>query len=165
MKTIIIGNLISLIAVFFAILNGTRKTKKEMILCDIGSATFYTIADLILKGYSGVVQNLVGIFRNLAALYLPDKKYIGWLLVVAAVVFGIYFNNRGWIGLLPVATSCWYSICIIDKNAGHLKLKVGLILNSMAFLIYSAVLYNLVGVISNLLVVSSTTFTIIKNKK
>lgn len=165
MQSIIIGNLVSLIAVFFAILNGTRKTKKEMIVCDIGSASFYTIADLILKGYSGVVQNAVGILRNLAALYLPDKKYISWFLVVAAVVLGIYFNNRGLIGLLPVASSCWYSICIIDKNASHQKMKVSLILNSTAFLIYSAVLLNLVGVISNLLVVSSTTFAIIKNKK
>ena len=71
-----------------------------MIVCDIGSASFYTIADLILKGYSGVVQNAVGIFRNLAALYLPDKKYISWFLVVAAVVLGIYFNNRGLFGII-----------------------------------------------------------------
>ena len=46
---------------------------------------FYFLSTMVLKGYSGAVQNGVSILRNLAALCKLNYKVIEWLLVAAGV--------------------------------------------------------------------------------
>ncbi|MDO4500795.1 MAG: YgjV family protein [Erysipelotrichaceae bacterium] len=161
--TIIIGNVLALIANFFATLNGTRKNKKDMILCDIGAASFFTISDIVLKGYSGAVQNVVAVLRNLIALYRPDDKYLGKILIALGVILGIYFNNLGFIGLLPVATCFYYSVCVIDKHCGPRQCKIAFILNTIAFAIYSIVIYSIVGLVLNTFVAVTAIISLKKN--
>lgn len=165
MLAIIIGNILSIIAIGFTYMNGQKKEKRDMLMYDIGAAGCFTLADLVLKGYSGVVQNLVGVFRNIVAIFMPKDKYIGWILVACGVIFGVWFNNHGFIGLLPVATSFWYSINVVDKNASGRKLKMALILNNFAYALYSAVLFNVVGFVSDTFVGCATLHSYLKNRK
>lgn len=165
MIEIIIGNILSLVATGFSILNGTRKTRKDMLLCDMGSALSFTLCDWVLKGYSGVVQNLVGLVRDIVALFVENNKVIGWILMACGVIFGVYFNNHGIIGLLPVATCFYYSICVLNPSTTAKQLKFALILNSLSFAIYSAVLWNVVGVITNSIVITTTTMSYLKMKE
>lgn len=149
MTAVIIGNVLTIIAIFFTYLNGTRKNKRDMIICDMGAAVGFTVADLVLKGYSGVVQNLVATIRNIVVLFFPKDKYIKWVLLVCGVVFGILFNNLGLVGLLPVVSAFWYSFCVINTNISARTLKFALVLNSISFAVYSIVILNFVGIVSN----------------
>ncbi len=165
MINIVIGNILSLVATCFTIANGTRKNKRDMLMCDMGSALSFTLCDWVLKGYSGVVQNLVGLTRDIVALFVKDGKVIGWILVACGVIFGVYFNNHGLIGLLPVVTCCYYSVCVLNPNASPKVLKIALILNSISFAIYSAVLWNVVGVCTNTVVIITTAIAVLKDKE
>ncbi len=161
----VLGNVFTLIATCFTFLTSVRTKKRDMIISDVGTAFFYTIADLILKGYSGVVQNVVGLIRNIVALFLPGNKYINWTLIACGVIFGVYFNNLGFVGLLPVAACCYYSICILDDNPDGKRLKIALIIQALCYTVYSAVLLNIVGVITNLITAVSGTVSLVRTYK
>lgn len=163
-NNIIIGNILALVAQGFSLANGTRKKKRDMIICDMGAAISFTLTNVILKGYSGVIQNVVGVLRNITALFFPKDKYIGWLLVAGGVILGIYYNNMGFVGLLPVASAFWYSICVINKKASAKTLKMAFIINSYCFAAYGFALYNIVGAISDTVVGTITVYNYIKNK-
>lgn len=165
MLVIILGNILTLVAIGFTYLNGTSKQKKQMILCDIGSASFFSLSDLVLGGYSGFVINFTGILRNLSALYLPNSKYIGWVLSIAGALIGIVVNNHGLIGILPIFTGLYYSYCIIDKKASARKLKMALILNTLAFTLYAVVIFNVIGFVSDAIVATTTIIAYIRDGK
>lgn len=162
---VLLGNMFSLVAVVFNYINGTRKKKRDMILCDAGASLFYAIADFLLKGYSGAVMNLVGLFRNICALFFEESKAFAWVLIGCSVVLGIYFNNLGIIGVLPVFTGFYYSICIINTETGPTQMKLAFILNTLAFLIYSVVIQNYIGVISNAIIIVSAARSYFEMKK
>lgn len=163
MLNVILGNIFSLIANVFATLNGTRKKKRDMIICDMGAAFCFTISDLVLKGYSGAVQNIVGILRNIVALFMPDNKAIGWTLVAAGVIFGIMFNNKGILGLLPVVSCFYYSICVINKKTTARQLKFAFIINTISFSIYCFIIQNYVGSALDGFVAITAIYSYIKN--
>ncbi len=165
MLATVLGNVFSLIATCFTFLTSVRTKKRDMIISDVGTAFFYTIADLVLKGYSGVVQNIVGLIRDIVALFLPGNKYIGWILIGCGIGFGVYFNNLGWVGLLPVAACCFYSICILNNNPDGKRLKIALIIQALSYAVYSAVLLNIVGVITNLATAITAAVSFIRTYK
>ena len=117
MIDIIIGNICSLCAMVSDTISGTRKKKNEILAVQIISQVFYGVGTLVLKGYSGVVQNAVGILRNLAAIRNINNKLVEWTLVILGVLLGVAFNNRGVLGLLPVVANLGYSIAVFQcKN-------------------------------------------------
>ena len=83
-------------------ISGTRKKQQQILAIQILSMIFYGAGAIILKGYSGAVQNGVGILRNLAAIKNIKSRIIEWILIVLGVVLGIVFNNRGLLGWLPI---------------------------------------------------------------
>lgn len=66
--SIIIGNLFSLCAMISDSISGTRKKHREIMAVQIISQFFYGASSIVLKGYSSTAQNLVAVFRNLAAM-------------------------------------------------------------------------------------------------
>ena len=55
----------------------------------IVSQFFYGASSFVLKGYSGTAQNVVAVFRNLAAMKNVKSKVIEYALILAGVVLGI----------------------------------------------------------------------------
>lgn len=110
----------------------------------------YIFANLLLKGYSGLVQNAVGFIRNLFLLKEIKNNIINYSLVVVALVLGIYFNNMSYIGLLPVVTGLLLSIAMIKTNKVKIIKKL-MIINSFAYVIYSLSLHNIISAIINLI--------------
>ena len=62
--SIIIGNILSLCAMISDSISGTRKKHSEIMAVQIISQFFYGSSSFVLKGYSGMVQNIVAVFRN-----------------------------------------------------------------------------------------------------
>ena len=80
MNEIIIGNVCSLFAMISDAISGTRKKNSEILAIQIISQVFYGTGSFVLKGYSSVVQNVVGILRNLAGIKNIKNKFIELLL-------------------------------------------------------------------------------------
>jgi len=165
MIEVIVGNICSVGAMISDSYGGTRKTKKGILLAQCISQIFYMAAAIILKGYSAAVQNVVAIFRNTYAVYGKHNKIVEWSLVAAPVVLGLVFNNRGWLGVLPVVANLQYSITMVLCKDDARKLKISLVAVSVMFSVFNFAILNFVSGVACIVTGVVTTMSIVKNKE
>lgn len=73
---ILLGNAFSLCAMISDSISGTRKEHREIMALQIVSQFFYGASSIVLKGYSSTAQNVVAVFRNLAAMKDVKSKVL-----------------------------------------------------------------------------------------
>lgn len=163
MKNIILGNVFSLCANLSDAISSTRKTKKGILVTQSISQFFYIGSALALRAYSTAAQNVVSIFRNIYSAYDKDNKIINWLLVILPVVLGVYFNNQGLLGLVPVAANLEYSLALIFFAKNPISVKIAFFICMFAFVFFNFCILNYVGAIACIAVVVTTAISIIKS--
>ena len=161
---LIVGNLCTLLAMGFNALSSTRKTPKGVLLTQNISQGIYGISAIVLGGYSAAVQNVVSIVRNLVATSHKKSKFVEWLLVVLGVVLGIVFNNRSWVGLLPVVGNLQYTLAIFKFKDDERKIKFFFLLSVVAFVIFNFAIRNYVGMVSDMIVIVTTSVMLLKKE-
>ena len=162
---IIVGNICSLLAMITDSFSSTRKTTKDVLRVQNVSQLVYCIGTVILKGYSGAVQNVVSLLRNLAAIHNVQSKAVQWILAALGVVLGVAFNNLGLMGLLPVVANLGYTIAVFRFQNNERALKTAFMLCVFCFAIFNIALYNLVGMVSNLIVAATAAISLIKTPR
>lgn len=162
---LIIGNLCTLLAMGGNAISSTRKTAKGVLLMQTLSQVIYCISGIVLKGYSASVQNVVSILRNIAAIRKVNSKILEWALVALGVILGIVFNNRGVVGLLPVLGNLQYTLVIFRYPDRQRTLKISFLISVLSFAVFNIVLWNFVGVASDLFVSITTAIMLIREKK
>lgn len=165
MLSIVIGNVLSLFATISDSFSSTRKTFKSILLIQTASQVFYIASGIVLKGYSAAVQNSVNIFRNLFAIRGKRSKFMEWFFILIAIVLGIYFNNRGFVGLLPVIANFVYSIAVFRFQNNGLALKASFLFTVLLFTIFNLVILNFVGFASNCILLATTLISLIRDYK
>ena len=165
MTDIIVGNVCSLCAMVSDSISGTRKKNSQILGIQILSQVFYGVGSVVLKGYSGTVQNVVTILRNLAAMKGIKSRWIEWTLIVLGVALGIAFNNRGLLGWLPIAANLEYSIAVFYFKKSEKGLKIAFILNMLIFTVFSFAISNYVGILSNTVAAVTTLVSLLRKKK
>ena len=93
------------------------------------------------------------------------SKVLEWTLILAGVVLGIVFNNRGLLGWLPIIANLEYSICVFKLKETEKALKVAFIINMVMFAAFSLVIMNYVGTVSCTVIAITTTISLIKSSK
>ena len=164
-NAIIVGNLCTLLAMGSNAISSTRKTPKGVLLTQNVSQAIYTVSAIVLGGYSAAVQNVVSILRNFAAIWKIKSKFVQWLLVVLGVVLGVAFNNRSWVGLLPVVGNLQYTLAIFRFKDNERKIKLFFLISVIAFVIFNFAIQNYVGVVSDSIVIITTTIMLVKTRK
>ena len=162
--SIVLGNVCSLLAMVTDSVSATRKTAKGVLMAQIASQVIYCTGAILLKGYSSAVQNVVSIGRNVVAIRKIDSKVIEWILVLLGVVFGIVFNNLGWIGLLPVIANLEYTLAVFKFKDKERALKIAFTICVGMFVIFNLAILNFVGAASNLFVMITALVTLLKKK-
>lgn len=165
MNHILLGNLFSLFAMGSDALSASRKTARGILLVQILSQIFYGISAIVLKGYSGAVQNGVSLIRNLFAIGKKEQKILQWLLLAAAVGFGLYFNNLGLLGWLPVVANVEYSLAVLYFSKNEYALKLAFAVNVFMFGIFNFAIQNYIAVGGNLFVFIMTVIYLIKERR
>ena len=165
MNEIIIGNVCSLFAMISDAISGTRKKNSEILAIQIISQIFYGTGSFVLKGYSSVVQNVVGILRNLAGIKDIKNKFIEWTLILLGVILGIIFNNRGLLGYLPILGNLEYSIAIFRFKDNEKGLKISFIINMIVFSSFNFVIMNYVSGVANFITALTTAISLIRENK
>ena len=156
---IIIGNIFSLCAMVTDSFSGTRKKHRQIMSAQIVSQFFYAASSIVLKAYSSTVQNIVAVFRNFAAMKNVKSKVLEWGLVLAGVLLGIAFNNRGILGWLPVIANLEYSVSDNEK-----ALKLAFIINMVMYAVFSFAIMNYVGTVSCTVIAVTTAVSLIRAK-
>ena len=163
--SIIIGNVCSLLAMLTDSISSTRKTTKGVLMVQNLSQVIYCTGTIVLKGYSGAVQNAVSILRNFVAIKKVNNKAVEWFLAALGVVLGLCFNNLGVLGLLPVVANLQYTLCVFRFKDNERALKISFLICIAMFAVFNLVIYNVVGTISNLVVLITTLIAVLKTKK
>lgn len=162
---LIIGNVCSLLAMVTDSISSTRKTAKGVLLVQSLSQLIYFIGTVVLKGYSGAVQNAVSILRNFVAIRDIRSKYVEWALVGLGVVLGLAFNNLGFMGLLPVIANFQYTIAVFRFQDNQRALKISFAIAVGMFAVFNIAIFNVVGVVSNSVVFVTTLAVLLKSGK
>lgn len=139
-----------------------QKNKFKILLFQEQMQLSYIISNLLLRGYSGLIQNAVGFVRNIVIMRNVDSKLINYGLIILALGLGIGFNNLGILGLLPVFGGLQASLVML-KEQDVRKIKVSIILNLLTYVVYSFALMNYVAVITNLVSVFATLGSLLKS--
>ncbi len=163
--SIIAGNIFSLCAMISDSISGTRKKHSEIMAVQIASQFFYCASSIVLKGYSSTAQNIVAVFRNLAAMKNVKSKVLEWSLILAGVVLGLAFNNLGLLGWLPIIANLEYSIAVFKLRNNEKALKLAFIINMVLYAVFSAVIMNYVGVLSCTVIAITTAVSLFKSAK
>lgn len=101
------------------------KRKENILKWQVANTAFLILANLFLKGYSGVATNLICLVRNFLGARGRLNKVNTIVLAILIVAGGIAVNNRGWLGLLPVVASVEYSICMyLCRDAQQMRLAL-----------------------------------------
>ena len=153
MLELILGNICSLIAMGTDAVSSWAKSARKMLLFQCLSQGIYAVGSVILKGYSAAVQNVIS---------LP---VVEWILIALGVGLGLYFNNRSWIGLLPVVANLEYSLAVLFFKDNEQLLKIAFFIDVLLFCIFNTVILNIVGTVSNIVVMIMTLVAIIRNAK
>ena len=162
---LIIGNVCSILAMATDSISSTRKTTKGVLLVQSLSQLIYFIGTVVLKGYSGAVQNAVSILRNFVAIREIHNKYVEWILAGLGVVLGLAFNNLGFMGLLPVIANFQYTIAIFRFQDNERALKISFAIAIGLFAVFNIAIYNVVGMLSNSVVFITTVAVLLKPNK
>ena len=148
MVNLIIGNLLSAAAaVFMAAANWSDKKttsfRYQCLQCLILAA-----ASVFFGSYAGVTTLLLCAGRN---YLIAVDRYTGRLCVIFMILTGlagVLVNNRGFIGLLPVAATVIY--CAGSYLARRIMaVKVNILFNQIAWLIYEASVMDIVSAITD----------------
>lgn len=155
-KFIIIGNACFLLAMLADAFSSSRKSPKGVLIAQSVGQAIYCAGSIFLKGYSASVQNAVSILRNMAALGKKQRRWVEYVLILLGVVLGIYFNNRGIAGWLPVIANLEYSIAVFRFKDNERALKIAFVICVLMFAVFNVIIMNIVGLIVNCVVIATT---------
>ena len=134
MNTIILGNIIALIASSLGLIIGILKSKKKILYTQTIQYITYTISNIILGGISGAITNLISIFRNILCYKEKLTKTAIILIILISIILTLLFNNLGFIGLLPLFNNIIYTVFINVKD--EFKFKLLILIQIILWLIY-----------------------------
>lgn len=141
----LVGNMLFTGSSFF-------KNKKLILILQSINHVLSSIAEIIQKLYSGVVQEATSLTRNIILMFVKEEKKILKLIIIIvittfAVVIGVIVNVLGsgnkWQGYLPISATIIYTIFLIlafTIKVGPLQsemlIKLGLFLSSICWAVY-----------------------------
>jgi len=164
LTALIVGNVCSLFAMGTDAISSSRKKVSTMLWIQNASQLFYAIGSVLLKGYSGAVQNVVCIIRNLIVIKGNNSKIVGWVLVFLGAAAGLLSNNIGFAGLLPILANLQYTLAMFQFPKNERVLKISFLITSILFIFFCLKIWNFIGVITNAIVAISTIIALVTTK-
>ena len=162
MNTIIIGNAISFAGAVLMVAIGLLKTRKSILLTQCTMFGLMGTANIILGGMTGAVSSLVSIIRNLFCLKGPLTVQFKLLIIMIQILLSVRVNTLGWIGWLPIISTCFYTWIIDVKD--ETMLKTVLIIAQSMWLIYDLAIHNYVAFTFDIFTMLSNMYGIVSLK-
>ena len=136
MNTLILGHLISLGASVCLAASCCAKNKKSAYRLQAAESAVLCGSYLVFSAWAGLVTQVLSVLRNL--LVIRGKFSVKWMVffTALAVVLGVAVNDRGLIGLLPVAATVQLTLC--NHFCRTLKqVKISFLVNAFQWLTFS----------------------------
>ena len=151
MDVVLISNLLSLVAQLLTINISLSENKIKILYMQFISMGFFALSSLLLKGYSAVVVDCVGIIRNIVVLKELNNRYVEYAFIVITIVLGILFNNMGFWGLLPLMANLLQTYAVMKKDLSMSSLKLLFGISFACWSLYDYLINNYVGAVFGLI--------------
>ena len=162
--SLIIGNIFSLLSSICVLVSVAVKSKKSLIKWQTFNILFYIFACIVLNAYAALVSIFIALVRNILAYKDRLTKRITFVLCLLILVVGVWVNNRGIIGIFPIAAIVSYTI-LIYTTKNEQQMRYALILNMVLWFVHNLFIMAYPSAISNVLICLWTALNIIKNRK
>lgn len=130
----------SALAAITTLLSSLCKTKKNIFLFQCINKIFGILYTLLLRGYSGMIINILALVRNFLTLKNKMTIKIQAFICILMFVIGAIVNNRGLLGYLPILSSIEYTV-IACRNKSTVKMvKIALLINMIMWGIYDFII-------------------------
>lgn len=160
---LIIGNIFSLFSAICIAVSVIKKSKKDFMYWQIGDTLFGIIANIALSAFAALVISIICFIRNILSYKNKLSKNITYFLLIISVIVGLYANNLGVIGLLPIIASASYTICIyITKN--EQQMRWALTVNMLLWFIHNLYVQAYPSAIANIVLCGWTFVQIYQNR-
>ena len=161
---LIIGNIFSLLCAICIAMSAIKKSKKDFMYWQVGCTLFGVIANIVLYAYTAFVISSVSLIRDILSYKNKLSKNTTFVLLLISITIGLYANNLGIIGLLPIMASAVYTICIyITKN--EQQMRWALISNLSLWFIHNLYIQAYPLAVTNIVLCIWTLIQIFKNRK
>jgi|GEM_PF-6261761 len=137
----VVVNIISGIAMIIFIIASMIKSKNKIISWQCIGHMIFVFVETMTKAWSSIVQEVIGITRNLLTITKKNTKVISILLIILGAVIGVAVNIifkpkdapwfGSWVGYLPVVANLEYSIIVLRKNSTVRTIKLSFCISSI----------------------------------
>lgn len=162
MVSIIIGNIIALIASILMVYYGMLKQKKKILYFQTVQIGMSVISNIILGGITGAIINALSMIRNILCyknkLGLKEKI----IITILAIILTFKFNNLEYIGLLPLISTVSYIWLMNIKDVRKFKLLI--IFTMLMWLIYDVVIKSYTSAIFDFMNIIANMLTLLQIK-
>ena len=162
--TVIIANILSGLGTILMLVSTFLKTKKSMLKISVIDYILNTIANILIKGYSAAVVNIIGGIRDYFVYKNKMNNKLLVLFITSAFVIAFAVNQQGWIGFIPIISEIEYGIGTAKVKDG-VGYKIILAINYLMWIVYCMCTKLYVPAILYAGIVISSIINIIKNKK
>lgn len=162
MVSIIIGNIIALIASILMVYSGILKQKEKILYFQTVQIGMLVISNIILGGITGAIINALSMIRNILCyknkLGLKEKI----IITILTIILTFKFNNLGYIGLLPLIGTVSYIWLMNIKDVRKFKLLI--IFTMLMWLIYDVVIKSYTSAIFDFMNIIANMLTLLQIK-
>ncbi len=163
MTNLIIGNIFSFLSALFIAVSVIKKSKKGLIGWQILDVVCCILSNIFLAAYAALTTNSVALIRNILAYKNANGKKTTIALTVLCVIAGLYANNRGIIGLLPIIASASYTVMMFTtKNEQQMRLALSS--NLLLWLVHDFYVQAYSSAFTDAALSGWTVFQIIRNR-
>lgn len=163
MTTLLIGNGFSFLGSVLMVLVGLIKDKKRILLVQCVQFALLATGNLVLGAYTGTISGVSGILRNLFCFFFPYTlpAKVGFLAL--QIIPAIFANRVGWIGWLPIASTCLFTWFLGLENERHFKIL--LLVSQLFWCIYDLRFLNYASFTFDILTLTTCTISLIRMRR
>lgn len=160
---ILLGNLISFMASLALTAGCLSKDPKKVYILQVAENLILCVSSMCFGSWSGISTLLVSTARNMLLVKGRFDKRMMYLFIVLVTVCGLWVNNRGIIGLLPVLATVILTICNYYAK-DILAIKWSLLVNLVLWAIYFFFILDMISGVTQVVIAVVTRASIYQTR-
>ncbi len=164
--TTLLGQIFGLIAVLLGFLSFQMKEQKPLLIVQTATSLAFVIHYLFIGAYSGMLVNVLGIFRNLAYYHRDKPLFSGKKCpIFFAVLIGLsgLLSWQGYYSLFVILGVGINTLCLAFTDTQ--KTRASILVSSPLVLVYDLFVGSIGGVVYESVVIVSSIIGIVRYKK
>ena len=160
---IIAGEILSFLAAIVLAYSTFSNRKKTIMWWQALNALIYGLSNFFLGGYSATISCSLIFARNILSARNKLTKRGTIFLCILIIIVGLYFNNKSWLGLIPIIASIQSTICIYALKTAQ-QMRITLIINLLQWVVFDFSVQAYPMFIMDIIIIVVTSINLIRYK-